>query len=97
MIFLTNQNFSQNSNNYYKKPKHFQTSLKTLTKKFIHFIFQFNETQFRMSLVPHSFFPRSQFDMDRWTNPMKNMHSTLDLFDAFDELDHVCTIRVLSR
>lgn len=41
-----------------------------------------------MSLVPHSFFPRSQFDMDRWVNPLKNMHSTLDLFDAFDELDH---------
>ncbi len=42
-----------------------------------------------MSLVPHSFFPRSQFDMDRWVSPLKNVHSTLDLFDAFDELDHV--------
>lgn len=41
-----------------------------------------------MALIPHSFFPRSQFDMDRWINPTKNMHSTLDLFDAFDELDH---------
>jgi len=41
-----------------------------------------------MSLIPHSFFPRSSFDMNQWVNPMKNMHSTLDVFDAFDELDH---------
>lgn len=41
-----------------------------------------------MSLIPHSFFPRSQFDMDLWVNPLRNMHSTLDLFDPFDELDH---------
>lgn len=41
-----------------------------------------------MALIPHSFFPRSSFDMNQWVNPLKNMHSTLDVFDAFDELDH---------
>lgn len=42
-----------------------------------------------MSLVPHSFFPRSDFDMDFWTNPLKDKHNTLDVFDAFDDLDHL--------
>lgn len=41
-----------------------------------------------MSLVPHSFFPRSMFDMDQWMRPAQVGPSTLDLFDPFDELDH---------
>lgn len=43
-----------------------------------------------MSLIPHRFFPRSTMDMDRWMQPMlPNQLSTLDMFDPFDELDHV--------
>jgi len=41
-----------------------------------------------MSLMPHAFFPRSMFDMDRWMQPANFGPSTLDLFDPFDELDH---------
>jgi HSP20 family molecular chaperone IbpA len=43
-----------------------------------------------MSLIPHSFFPRSMFDMDFWHRPesLGLGPSTLDLFDPFDELDH---------
>lgn len=41
-----------------------------------------------MSLIPHSFFPRSMFDMDVWHRPRIHDISTLDLFDPFDELDH---------
>ena len=41
-----------------------------------------------MALLPHSFFPRSAFDMNQWVNPLMKNHSTLDLFDAFDEIDH---------
>lgn len=44
-----------------------------------------------MSLLSHSFFPRSMFDMDLW-NPSLAGPSTLDLFDAFDDLD-----RMMSR
>ena len=44
-----------------------------------------------MSLLSHSFFPRSMFDMDFW-NPSLAGPSTLDLFDAFDDLD-----RMMSR
>lgn len=48
-----------------------------------------------MSLIPHHFFPRSAFDMDRWfRQPHHELThhlapTTLDLFDPFDELDHV--------
>jgi len=44
-----------------------------------------------MSLIPHGFFPRSAFDMDRWIDPVQHAggHNTMDLFDAFDELDHM--------
>jgi HSP20 family molecular chaperone IbpA len=41
-----------------------------------------------MSLLPHSVFPRSMFDMDQWFRHPYNGPSTLDLFDPFDELDH---------
>lgn len=41
-----------------------------------------------MSLIPHGFFPRSQFDMDQWFKPPHLGPNTLDLFDPFDELDH---------
>lgn len=43
-----------------------------------------------MSLIPHRF-PRSMFDMDFWSRPEKLGFgpSTLDLFDPFDELDHM--------
>jgi len=42
-----------------------------------------------MALIPHVSFPRSMFDMNQWVNPLSTVgHSTLDLFDAFDELDH---------
>jgi len=41
-----------------------------------------------MSLLPHSFFPRSMFDMDQWSRGHHQGLSTLDLFDPFDELDH---------
>lgn len=36
-----------------------------------------------MSLVSHSFLPRSMFDMDTW------FPTTLENFDPFDELDHL--------
>jgi len=43
-----------------------------------------------MSLLPHSFFPRSSFDMDQWFKPTTMAGpTTMDLFDPFDELDHV--------
>lgn len=57
-----------------------------------------------MSLLPHSFFPRTLFDMDDWmripttfpTSMMSTMPSsymsplsTMDLYDPFDELDTV--------
>jgi HSP20 family molecular chaperone IbpA len=42
-----------------------------------------------MSLIPHGFFPRSAFDMDRWMTPFNNQLSTLDAFDPFDELDNM--------
>lgn len=43
-----------------------------------------------MSLIPHMF-PRSMFDMDLWSRPhsLGFGPSTLDLFDPFDELDHM--------
>jgi HSP20 family molecular chaperone IbpA len=41
-----------------------------------------------MALIPHSFFPRSMFDMDQWFKPHHIGPNTLDLFDPFDELDH---------
>jgi len=41
-----------------------------------------------MALLPHSQFPRSMFDMDKWFNQALPGISTLDLFDPFDELDH---------
>jgi HSP20 family molecular chaperone IbpA len=42
-----------------------------------------------MALLPHNFFPRSAFDMDQWLKPPHLGPSTLDLFDPFDELDHL--------
>jgi HSP20 family molecular chaperone IbpA len=44
-----------------------------------------------MSLIPHSFFPRSAFDMDQWLKPMSTHlgPNTMDLFDPYDELDHM--------
>lgn len=43
-----------------------------------------------MSLVPHSVFPRSLFDTNNWLTPSQlGGVSTLDLFDPFDELDHL--------
>jgi HSP20 family molecular chaperone IbpA len=36
-----------------------------------------------MALIPHKFFPRGSFDVDNW------LHPTLDVFDAFDEFDHM--------
>ncbi|CAF1132482.1 unnamed protein product, partial [Brachionus calyciflorus] len=43
-----------------------------------------------MSLIPHRF-PRSMFEMDFWSRPehLGLGPSTLDLFDPFDELDHM--------
>jgi HSP20 family molecular chaperone IbpA len=40
-----------------------------------------------MALLPHSFFPRGTFDVDQWFRPGQHGHSTLDIFDPFDELD----------
>jgi len=45
-----------------------------------------------MALLHHSFFPRSEYDMNEygWYVPNKNTGgTTLDLFDGFDELDHM--------
>lgn len=48
-----------------------------------------------MALIPHNFFPRSMFDMDLWHHPVGGkqqqlaLPNTLDLFDPFDELDHM--------
>jgi HSP20 family molecular chaperone IbpA len=41
-----------------------------------------------MALLPHSHFPRSMFDMDKWFQQNVPGISTLDSFDPFDELDH---------
>ncbi|RNA08004.1 alpha-crystallin A chain-like [Brachionus plicatilis] len=53
-----------------------------------------------MSLIPHVF-PRSMFDMDLWSRPhsLGFGPSTLDLFDPFDELDHIMSrnLRWLNR
>lgn len=40
-----------------------------------------------MSLIPHTFLPRSMFDMDMWRQPQFGLPSTLDIFDPFDNLD----------
>jgi len=54
-----------------------------------------------MALIPHTFLPRSMFDMDSWFKPAHHNHgglahthgpSTLDVFDSFDDLD-----RTMSR
>jgi len=52
-----------------------------------------------MSLIPHGYFPRSAFDMDRWIDPSLGGPSTMDLFDPFDELDHMMSrnLQWLSR
>jgi len=52
-----------------------------------------------MSLIPHGFFPRSAFDMDRWIEPTLGGPSTIDLFDTFDELDNIMSrnLQWLSR
>lgn len=41
-----------------------------------------------MATIPHSSFPRSMMDMDKWMHQQIPGMSTLDHFDAFDELDH---------
>lgn len=46
-----------------------------------------------MALIPHNLFPRSLFDTDQWFKTPGHIAplggpNTLDLFDAFDELDH---------
>jgi len=41
-----------------------------------------------MISVPHSVFPRSLLSSDSWFNGSQTASSTLDFFDAFDELDH---------
>lgn len=41
-----------------------------------------------MALLPHGFFPRSKFDTDEWFRTNSGL-STLDMFDPFDELDHM--------
>jgi len=45
-----------------------------------------------MSMIPHGFFPRSSMNMDSWMTPAIKgsviTPNTLDMFDAFDELDH---------
>jgi len=40
-----------------------------------------------MSLIPHTFFPRSAFDIDLWHQPFPIGSRAMDLFDPFDELD----------
>jgi len=40
-----------------------------------------------MSLVPHTVFPRSMFDMDLWHRPFDWGPRALDVFDPFDDLD----------
>lgn len=43
-----------------------------------------------MSLIRHTFFPRSAFDMDYWLRPDNSLGTTtLDIFDPFDDLDRV--------
>jgi len=42
-----------------------------------------------MSLLPHSFFPRSNFDMSQWLKPFDLGMTTTDLFDPFDQLDQM--------
>jgi HSP20 family molecular chaperone IbpA len=50
-----------------------------------------------MALVPHSFLPRSLFDVDTWRRPVHlgEGASTLDVFDAFDDLDHLMSRNML--
>jgi len=48
-----------------------------------------------MALIPHTFMPRSLFDMDSWFKPSQHHlmgPTTLDMFDPFDEMD-----RAMSR
>jgi len=40
-----------------------------------------------MALVPHTFFPRRDFDTDLWHRPQETGPRALDVFDPFDELD----------
>jgi len=40
-----------------------------------------------MALIPHTFFPRSAFDVDLWHRPFDFGPRALDVFDPFDELD----------
>jgi HSP20 family molecular chaperone IbpA len=42
-----------------------------------------------MSLIAHTFLPRSMFDMDAWFTPYHLGPSTLDIFDPFDDLDRL--------
>jgi HSP20 family molecular chaperone IbpA len=39
------------------------------------------------ALIPHTFFPRSMFNMDQWMMPTFGVANTLEMFDPFDELD----------
>jgi len=44
-----------------------------------------------MSLIPHNFFPRASFDTENWHLPLmpQEIMNTMDMFDPFDELDHM--------
>jgi HSP20 family molecular chaperone IbpA len=43
-----------------------------------------------MSLIQHSLFPRTMLNMDEWVKrPQNTLSSTLEEFDAFDELDRL--------
>jgi HSP20 family molecular chaperone IbpA len=42
-----------------------------------------------MALIPHTIVPRSMLDMDKWAQPIGHGSNTLELFDPFDQLDHM--------
>jgi HSP20 family molecular chaperone IbpA len=47
-----------------------------------------------MSLIQHGYFPRSKFDLENWLGENhvgggRDYFSTLDIFDAFDDFDHM--------
>jgi HSP20 family molecular chaperone IbpA len=46
-----------------------------------------NKQTTNMALIPHTFFPRSMFDVDLWHRPFDYGPRALDLFDPFDDLD----------
>lgn len=50
----------------------------------------------KMSLMPHSFFPRSNFDMSQWLKPFDLGMTTTDLFDPFDQLDQMVGMYIVA-